>query len=282
MKSKYGMSDNKSKKSRRSPRSTRSNKDGGGSTHDVAPHSDRMSESLVRPNPPPSATEHPTDNTMNDLKVNLTKVILSDPAILTPIVEAVADTLVTKLLSPERINAIVDKLVKSKPLVTSLVKSLESDVKQEVYQSCKMDSEDMDNAITTLEEKCYSLRNTANDLQSRLDDFEQYSRRNCLLIHGLDDSEDYREAPESIVISRLNPVIPRLNIATKNIDRAHRIGKPKQSHHERGRPRPMLVKFLSYQDRAKVFQQKRLLKGTGMAVTESLTPTRLGLLKAAQ
>ena len=278
------MSDTRSKKPRRSPRSpTRTNKDGGG-VQDMALNIERKTpESPIRPDTPATSNLGAV-TPMNDLKANLTKVILSDPAILTPIIEAVAEALVTKLLSPDRIDSFVDRLAKSEPLVTSLVKSLESEVKQEVYQSLHMDAEDMGDAITTLEDKYSTFYETHKALQIKLDDLEQYSRRNCLIIHGLDDSNDYREPPESVVVSRLNTAMPNLHICMKDIDRVHRLGKPQQSPHKsrKQRPRPMIVKFVSYQHRAKAFQEKRLLKGTGMGITESLTPARLALLKTAQ
>ena len=114
---------------------------------------------------------------------------------------------------------------------------------------------------------CSSLL-TRHSRPNKLDDLEQYSRRNCL--------HDYREPPESVVVSRLNTDMPNLHICMKDIDRVHRLGKPQQSPHKsrKQRPRPMIVKFVSYQHRAKAFQEKRLLKGTGMCITESLTPVR--------
>ena len=216
---------------------------------------------------------------MDELKDNLTRVILSDPAILTPIVEAVAEALVSKLLSPDRIDSIVDGLSKSETLVSSMVNSLEPSVKQELYESLQMDSEDMGYAITCLEGKYSKLQESHQALLSKADDLEQYSRRNCLVIHGLVEADDNRESKESRVVATLNGVIPKLSIA---IDRAHRLGKPNKSpsNLENRRPRPLIVKFVRYAHLANIFRQKCLL-GTDMATTESLTPTRLALLKAA-
>ena len=58
------------------------------------------------------------------------------------------------------------------------------------------------------------------------------------------------------------------------IDRSHRIGPKKKEQ----KPRPIIVKFCSYRDRSKVFYNKKMLKGSGVTITESLTKTRMDLL----
>ena len=84
-----------------------------------------------------------------------------------------------------------------------------------------------------------------------LDRQEQYSRRNCLLIHGID--EENQENIDEVVINVLNK------------DR-----KPDKS-----KPRPIIIKFSRYNVRAKIFKNKRKLKGKRISVTEGLTKTRM-------
>ncbi|KAG8239030.1 hypothetical protein J437_LFUL018667 [Ladona fulva] len=91
----------------------------------------------------------------------------------------------------------------------------------------------------------------------RIDDIEQYSSSNCLLIHG--------RLPES----RLNLKLPRYAI-----DRAHRIGRKNSGK----KHRPLIVKFISYADRELNWRAKRLLKNTGILITESFTAARTRLL----
>ena len=52
--------------------------------------------------------------------------------------------------------------------------------------------------------------------------------------------------------------------------RTHRIRKPKIN----GKPRPVIIKFVSYNDRKKVFSSKKLLKDSGWSITESFTAFR--------
>ena len=72
----------------------------------------------------------------------------------------------------------------------------------------------------------------------------------------------------------------KLNIKMSqiSIDRSHRLGKRKGPGQE---PRTIIVKFTRYKDRH-VFRNKKLLKRTGISVTESLTLKRMGHLKKAR
>ena len=63
------------------------------------------------------------------------------------------------------------------------------------------------------------------------------------------------------------------NLKTDDIARTHRIRKPD------GKPRPVIVRFLSYRQRAKVFALKKKLKGSRTVITENLTKQRYSLLQ---
>ena len=68
-----------------------------------------------------------------------------------------------------------------------------------------------------------------------------------------------------------------IKITHNDIDRTHRIGKPKTN----GKPRPVIIKFVWYNDR-KVFSSKKLLKDSGVYITESLTAFRMQKLTNAR
>ena len=46
--------------------------------------------------------------------------------------------------------------------------------------------------------------------------------------------------------------------------------------------RPIIVKFISYNDRREIFNNKKRLKGTGVSIIESLTSERMQQLKIAR
>ena len=97
---------------------------------------------------------------------------------------------------------------------------------------------------------------------------EQYSRRNCLLVHGIAETND--ENMDDIVLKTINEKLD-VAITENEIDRSHRIGRKKGGQ----RPRPIIVKLTRYNTRKKVFASKRKLKGMGVSITESLTTKRM-------
>ena len=104
---------------------------------------------------------------------------------------------------------------------------------------------------------------------------EQYSRRNCLLLHGVAEAEG--ENTDSLVI---NTAKKRLVITLKpyDLDRSHRLGAPRAD----GRASPIIAKFSRYNVRSTVYSAKKKLKGTKLLVTESLTRQRVGVLADAK
>lgn len=114
-------------------------------------------------------------------------------------------------------------------------------------------------------------------VENKLDDLEQYGRRNCLVVHRIPEvkDEDCRKTAIEIFRNKLGVDLP-----IEQIDRAHRL-KRKSAATSAKTPRPIIVKFTSYASRFSVFSNKKKLKGSSFAITESLTNTRLGILKKA-
>ena len=106
---------------------------------------------------------------------------------------------------------------------------------------------------------------------------EQYSRRNCLLLHGVPEAQvDTDSAVLSVANERLG-----LNLTRDCIGRSHRLGQAAQST-SNGKPRPIIVKLTSYDTRRQIFGAKRQLKGTRLVITENLTKRRSELLQKAR
>ena len=59
-------------------------------------------------------------------------------------------------------------------------------------------------------------------LKESIDELEQYSRRNCLLFHGLKESDG--ENTDKIVIDTIRKEMT-IDISEQDLDRTHRIGK---------------------------------------------------------
>lgn len=146
------------------------------------------------------------------------------------------------------------------------------EIKQQIYEACSMDTEKSTQSIAALHARAADAQQQSKMLQNEIDHLEQYSRRNSLIFHGIPEIEkDTNDAVMKICKTTLG-----LKINRQWIDRSHRLGKPGE------KPRPVIVKLVSYGPRNEIFTAKRKLKGTRIVITESLTKRRSDLLKKAR
>ena len=82
-----------------------------------------------------------------------------------------------------------------------------------------------DEQITQLENTIENLVEKQKSLSSEIDDLEQYSRRNCLVLHGVNESND--ENTNEIIIKTFSEELG-VEIKEDDLDRSHRLGKPKR------------------------------------------------------
>ena len=94
-----------------------------------------------------------------------------------------------------------------------------------------------DEMINSLEEKVLGLTEKVDKLSSLVDRQEQYSRRNCILIHGV--KENQNEDTDEVVINKIKSEVD-LDISPRDINRTHRIGISSKSKN-----RPIIVKFVN-------------------------------------
>lgn len=122
--------------------------------------------------------------------------------------------------------------------------------------------------LTAKDEK---IRLLEASVENKLDELEQYGRRNNLRIFGVPVEDN--ENTDDIVIGIAKSI--GVNLDKLCIDRSHRIGNKDSPN------RPIIVKFTSYAFRKSVFDAKKSLKGTKTTVREDLTSQRMRLLKEA-
>ena len=133
-----------------------------------------------------------------------------------------------------------------------------------------------DEKIQLLENRVEILEEEKESQGKEIDDLEQYSRRNCLLLHGV--VETNAECTDDIIIKTCAEELG-IDVKQEDLDRSHRLGKVKRNDNK---PRPIIVKFARYAVRNKVFSNKKKLKGKKLLITESLTVYRMKLLDEAR
>ena len=121
------------------------------------------------------------------------------------------------------------------------------------------------------------LQTQVSELDQKLDDLEQYTRRNSLRVSGIPESAE--EDCEALTLATLNESLslePPLSLA--DIDRLHRVGRPRTD----GKPRQVLVKFATYRQRQRVMKKRPALTDSDLFLNEDLTQKRNHLLWAAR
>ena len=136
------------------------------------------------------------------------------------------------------------------------------------FDEFEKDKKEKEEQIKNLESEVTKMKEEIIDLKMGI---------NCLLIHGVTESDD--ENTDEVVLNVLNEDVG-VTVDIKEIDRSHRLGKPKPNSANKNRP--IIVKFTRYNKRSEVFKKKKSLKGKQMSITESLTTLRMEMLKKAR
>ena len=162
--------------------------------------------------------------------------------------------------------------------IVSNIETLQGDV---LDLQSKLDKKD--EQIKKLNREVDDHKTSINKLERDLDTMEQYSRRTCIRIFGIQEirGENTDVLSADVITSKLE--VP-LDIR-KDIDRSHRTGPAREpstsssSASKQERPRPIIVKLTSYRKRAEILANRKKLKGTGVTIAEDLTKKNLDLLK---
>lgn len=140
------------------------------------------------------------------------------------------------------------------------------------------DLDTLESRFNTFEAKVLMSLNTLDlkleRMGEKVDDLENYSRRHCLIFHGIEETE--MEKTDE-VISQFASHKFGVSLSVDDIERSHRLGKPKVNG-----KRPIIARFNSYKKRQEIFSLKKKLKGQDCMVTESLSKMRLQLFKATK
>ena len=130
------------------------------------------------------------------------------------------------------------------------------------------------------EEDAYHLTQIYRDLDRQ----EQYSSRECLVIHGLPEKKtpDERRAENTDALC-IEEIGSRLNVALSpdDINRSHRLGVYRFGSNNT-KPRPIILKLVSHNKKNEIYRKKKLLKNSGIIITERLTSRRARFLRFAQ
>lgn len=165
----------------------------------------------------------------------------------------------------------VQEAWKDPAMLRSLADQLRDTVMAELRAALERNTAVIEKLEAALQERDKRIADLEVKLSEKQDDLEQYQRRQCLRIFGVMENSDEDTDTCAIHVARQIGV----ELTKADIDRSHRVGRAGASD----KPRPIIVKFVSYRKRSEVFRNKKLLKNSGVTVREDLTKFRHTLLK---
>ncbi|XP_077501283.1 uncharacterized protein LOC144112081 [Amblyomma americanum] len=125
------------------------------------------------------------------------------------------------------------------------------------------------NDIEIMQSTTINQAKKIEELETRLDDAENQSRRNNLIFYGIPDpasAETWAESEKLVIdVCRNNLDI---TLEPNDIERAHRLG-----NHSADRTRPVIVKFLSHKTKDALLSNGRKLKDTNYSIGEDFSRT---------
>ena len=173
--------------------------------------------------------------------------------------------------------------IDQKQFTKAFIKALHHDevvkrIQQAICGDLHKEIKDLTDIVKAKDAKITSLEKQVVNLEAKIEDLEQYSRRNSLRIYGIKENE--KENSLDMALNLFQSKMG-LDLQASNIDRVHRVGRKENDK----KTRPLLVKFATYQARDSVFRAKSRLKSAetrGIFVNEDLTRQRAQLFYNAR
>ena len=168
----------------------------------------------------------------------------------------------------------------------SLINESLSKLKLELYNEFKKLIEKQKHEIETLKADKAVLQNHVNSLKNcneylvkKCEDIEQYGRRLCLRVDGVEVEKD--ESADK-VLDKVKDYCNEAEVPMPEwaLDRAHRIGPEYKDKVSKKSCKSIIVKFTNFHQRTRFFRARHKIK-SGVKVKVDLTKERYNLLKRA-
>ena len=130
--------------------------------------------------------------------------------------------------------------------------------------------EEFASAIEKKNREIQGLNTLVNDLTTKIDNLEQYTRRNSIRVSGLPERIDENT---NTTIIRMAAEKLQVRLEERDIDRSHRLGRKMDD----GRPREIIVKLVSHDTKVNILKSGKRLRGTNIYMNEDMTKYRSSL-----
>lgn len=159
-----------------------------------------------------------------------------------------------------------------KECINDLLKSEDFFDKMSAHVSLKLDKK-IEAVLKTNTEAHGRLEKENHILKSRIDELEQYSRKNSVRVFGVpwEDNENLEARMLNIFNTKLN-----ISMGPEHIDNCHRIGRLVDGK------QAIIIKFAKHNYKQLILKNSPRIKGDKIFFAEDLTQERFKLLKAAK
>ena len=176
-------------------------------------------------------------------------------------------------------EALVNAGLPTKDDLSNIISNLEKKIMESFKNEIELVTKPLVGKIETLEGKMQVYEAHLRELEKRIDDAEQYSRRSSLRIYGIPLS-----AKETSVdcLTKVKELFNKLSVKVPEecIDGAHRIGQIKKNSGCKNPEQAVIVKFNSWEKRVAVYRARKELND--IAINLDLTLWRAKLFAAAR
>ena len=165
----------------------------------------------------------------------------------------------------------------------SLINDIKKEIMDEVSKLLGSKEEkiiELESNVAMLQKHVDNLKRFQETQSVQIDDVEQYGRRLCLRIDGVDKVEN-EKADEVLVKVKAIIEDSETEIPEHVIDRAHRIGKPYEDRDSKLMKQSKIVRFSHFRYRTMFYRNRKKLGGS-LKVKLDLTKRRYKLLAQAR
>ncbi|XP_063952300.1 uncharacterized protein LOC135153504 [Lytechinus pictus] len=176
------------------------------------------------------------------------------------------------------IQAAINKLLTNENFISKLVSAIKTKLLDEICESLRSEVRDsLKFDIDNANDKMALLEKRVDVVEDAMDEAEQYSRRNCLIFAGINETQD--EDVERKIVNICKEDLG-VTINESDVDRCHRLGSPNNKGQKtRKQHRDVIVKFTNYRKRDSIYKarfnlRKSSSKSKHIYINESLTQKR--------
>ena len=204
---------------------------------------------------------------------NSSEAQISSPVITDPFSPSASE------LIDSEFQELITSTITTDSLVHNVIARIVDNALKEKFKKQEEEISFLQGVVDSLISKVNKLEAEVERQNHTSDSLEQYSRRHSVRIIN-SWPEQPNEDTDLKVVEMARECL-NINISKEDIDRSHRVGRPRKN-----KPRPIIAKFVSYKTKSSIYKAKNKLKfttgeGQKIHINEDLTKTRLSVFQKA-